>query len=154
MDVNTILIIVLILSNLIVGFILKNQIKSQNEKIKNLELLNKSFRDYAELFDINKIKNYIELDKELRDKETELIRRKIIKETTERITKEYSANIDKIVPVEMNIVMNEVVNFLYWFFTKKDKGVLKEQIRNMFPESHEYLLSYFNEIDKISRNSK
>ncbi|WP_445737298.1 hypothetical protein [Mariniflexile sp.] len=145
---NNILTGFLILASVYVGYILQQQIKSQKDKIENLEKISSIMRQYTDIFDFDRLKKYVQTEKELMNQDLEVLRRETIKKTTKETTEFIRKNIDERIDKTTAPLWNDLSIFSYWFFNTPKDGNMEDHIKAMFPNSHKQLLDYFQYLEK------
>jgi hypothetical protein len=102
------------------------------------------------------IEKYVAKREEIMKLDNELLRRKTIKDTSEKVAKEFSKRADDYIPRELAGVMNDLGYFAFWFFTNhmnKD-GKMEEHVKEMFPDSHEMVLGYIRHHTELAEKRK
>ena len=102
-------------------------------------------KQYSDIFDIEKLKKYVENERTIMGQNLEILRRKTIKETTDQTAKYFKENAHKQIDEETTVMINDLTRFAYWFFTNHmDDERMNEHIEAMFPNIHENLIECFD----------
>jgi len=129
----------------IVGYTFKQQLNSQKEKVENMEKISSSMKEYTDIFDMEKLKKYVENERTIMHQDLEILRRKTIKKTTEETTQYFKDSMHKRIDKGTSDMINDLTRFAYWFFTNHmDDGRMEEHIEVMFPNIHKDLSAYFD----------
>lgn len=148
-SISLILNLFILISMIIVGLILRQQIKSQNERIQSMKTVVESITEYSKIFDLEVVKKYVKGKEELMNQDTELLRRKIIKETTHKTAIQFSKLAEERMSKVTSLMINDLTMFTYWFFnTHMNDGHMEEHLEAMFPNIHTHLIKYFEELKK------
>jgi len=154
--INIIVTIVTLTAVIIVGFILKEQIKLQNEKIKNIETINKVLKEYTDIFSMDTLKKYVDNERIVMKQDFEIFKRNFIKETVEIVSKEFVKDAESKIDKDFSKTLNDLVHFAYWFFKTymNQDGKMYDHIKTMFPNSHDLIIGYIKEYSDFVEKSK
>jgi hypothetical protein len=160
MNDQTILIIIGLINFCILArviWIQNQQTKSQNEIVRNMKTYSDFMKEYTSIFDMELVKKYVSNERIIMSQDTEIIRRKVIKDTTQKVSDEFTNKIEQMMPEKTYTLMNDMGTFIAWWFTnymtERDTSI-EEYVKSMFPNSHESILGYIEHFQATTRNSK
>lgn len=145
----------------IVGYVLRQQIKTQNEIIKNqaeqlksMQSYTSTIKQYVDLFDFETVKKYMDNQKQIMNQDLEILRRRTIKQTSEKYKKELLGKLDHYMKKDHIDYLNESSSFIYHVFNNSfKKDDFEKNAIKAFPKSHQMLIDWFDQIESSDKSN-